>query len=291
MRGRVGRGFWMVVVGEVIALLVGALVLTGPLNASDAVIVWVSVVVGVHFIALAAVWHQPFYDTLGVAITICGVAALVAAAAGASTAVIAVIGGVSPGFLLLGSAYRPILRRTRALDAFVTWPRPHCVSPKCRPVHRRSQRARTADRARRLAEPPPSKAAHYRVAVPGEARSGRPAVRAGSATSARHSSSGPLRSVPNAPLPRILPRNFAARAGMSQHTADSTPLVSRHNSTRQHGATPLGSDLIPRCRVRDPGGPPVTHVLRPAMPPWWGASWWMRIVSGRSPSPGSHWCR
>ena len=25
--------------------------------------------------------------------------------------------------------------------------------------------------------------------------------------------------------------------------------------------------------------------------PWWGASWWMRIVRGRSPSPGSHWCR
>jgi hypothetical protein len=111
VRRRFGRGFWIVVVGEVSALLLGALVLTGPLNAGDAVIAWVSVVVGVHFIALAAVCHQPFYDTLGVAITICGVAALVAAAAGASTAVISVIGGVTPGFLLLGSAYRPILRR------------------------------------------------------------------------------------------------------------------------------------------------------------------------------------
>jgi hypothetical protein len=109
-KGRFGRGYWTVVAAEAIALLTGAFVLTGPLDAGDAVIAWVSVVVGVHFVALAAVGHQPFYNALGVAITICGVAALAAAALGASTTVIAGIGGVAPGFLLLSTAYRPTLR-------------------------------------------------------------------------------------------------------------------------------------------------------------------------------------
>ncbi len=108
--GRFGRRFWYVVVGEVAALFVGAVVLTGPLHVGDAVIAWVSVVVGVHFIALAAVWHQPFYDALGAAITACGLAGLAAVALGASAAAIAAIGGVAPGFVLLGAAYRPIVR-------------------------------------------------------------------------------------------------------------------------------------------------------------------------------------
>ncbi len=108
--GRFGRGYWCVVSGEVVALLAGAIVLTGPFNAGDCVIAWVSVVVGLHFIALAAVWHQPFYDALGAAIAACGVAGLAVGAFGASAAVIGAIGGVAPGFMLLGAAYRPLLR-------------------------------------------------------------------------------------------------------------------------------------------------------------------------------------
>ena len=108
--GRFGRADWTVVAVEIIALFVGALVVTGLFDAGDAVVAWVSVVVGVHFVALAAVWHQQFYDRLGVAIAICGSAGLGAAALGASAGVIGTISGVVPGFLLIGAAYRPIVR-------------------------------------------------------------------------------------------------------------------------------------------------------------------------------------
>ncbi len=110
---RFGRAYWCTVAGEVIAIVAGAVVLTGPLHAGDAVIAWISLVVGAHFFVLAAVWHQPFHDALGAAITTCGVAGLAAAVAGASAAVIATVAGLAPGFVLLGVSYRPIVRATQ----------------------------------------------------------------------------------------------------------------------------------------------------------------------------------
>lgn len=98
-----GRGYWVVVVVEVAAIVVGARVLSGPAGLPDGVVAWISVVVGVHFVALAAVWRLPFYRILGAAIALCGVAGLVAAGAGASNAVVAGTGGVIPGALLLVS--------------------------------------------------------------------------------------------------------------------------------------------------------------------------------------------
>jgi len=63
----------------------------------------VSVVVGVHFVALAAIWRLRVFHLLGAAIALCGVAAVTAAAIGASSAVIDVVGGVLPGVLLLAA--------------------------------------------------------------------------------------------------------------------------------------------------------------------------------------------
>jgi hypothetical protein len=103
--GGFGGGFWLVVVGEAVAIVAGAAVLNGPAGLARAVVAWVSVVVGLHFVALAAVWRLPLLRYLGVAITLCGAAGLTAAFAGAPTAVVGLTGGVLPGVLLLTAGY------------------------------------------------------------------------------------------------------------------------------------------------------------------------------------------
>jgi hypothetical protein len=106
------RGYRLVVVGEVVAIFVGIALLRGPLDLSRGVIGWVSFVVGLHFIALARVWPVPFFTALGAAIAVCGAAGLVAAGAHASAAAVALIAGVLPGVILLGSGYAGALGRT-----------------------------------------------------------------------------------------------------------------------------------------------------------------------------------
>ena len=88
------------------------MVLRGPAGLPNAVVAWVSVVVGVHFLLLAAIWRLRLFRHLGAAITLCGVAGLTAA--GAPAAVIAVAGGVLPGVLLLAAAYQGATRAGQA---------------------------------------------------------------------------------------------------------------------------------------------------------------------------------
>ena len=106
------RGYRLVIAAEAGALVVGIALLRGPLHAPNAVIGWVSLVVGAHFAGLAKVWHTPLFNLLGAAIAACGLVGLVAAGAHASVAAIAVIAGVVPGGLLLASAYAGVLGRT-----------------------------------------------------------------------------------------------------------------------------------------------------------------------------------
>lgn len=103
-RSGFGSRYWLVVAGEVAAIAAGAATL-GPAGLGHALVAWASVVVGVHFVVLAAIWRLQLFRRLGVAIALCGVAGLIAAAAGAPTAVIAGIGGVLPGVLLLAAGY------------------------------------------------------------------------------------------------------------------------------------------------------------------------------------------
>lgn len=97
-----GRAYWLVVAAEVIALFLGARVLNGPLDAPQAGVAWVSLVVGVHFFALAVVFGQRFFHWLGGVITACGIVGLVLAFTGAAEPAIALIAGVLPGAVLLG---------------------------------------------------------------------------------------------------------------------------------------------------------------------------------------------
>lgn len=61
--------------------------------------------VGVHFVALAAVFREPFFHWLGAAIAVCGLAGLALAGAGAAQPPITVLSGVVPGALLLASGW------------------------------------------------------------------------------------------------------------------------------------------------------------------------------------------
>ncbi len=99
------RGYWMVVGVEVVALFGGLRLINGPLDIAEASVGWVSLVVGLHFVALAVVWRNPFVRWLGVAIAVCGAIGLALALADASVAAIAVISGIVPGFLLLGTGW------------------------------------------------------------------------------------------------------------------------------------------------------------------------------------------
>ncbi|QJY45827.1 hypothetical protein [Pseudonocardia broussonetiae] len=106
---RFTRGYWLVVLAEAVAIVVGAQVLTAlglpPLP-------WVTVVVGVHFLPLARMWSAPSLARVGVALALCGAAGLVAAVTGASPAVVALLAGVLPGALLLGGALLGATRPT-----------------------------------------------------------------------------------------------------------------------------------------------------------------------------------
>lgn len=104
-QGGFGGSYWLVVAGEAAAIVAGAVLLNGPAGLPRAAVAWVSVVVGVHFLALAAIWRFPPFRLLGAGIALCGAAGLTAAAAGAAAAVIAATGGVLPGILLLAASY------------------------------------------------------------------------------------------------------------------------------------------------------------------------------------------
>jgi len=108
-RAGFGRSYWLVVAAEVVALAAGLLLLEGPLDRPQAAVAWVSLVVGLHFFALARIWKEPFFRRLGGAISLLGAAGLAAASASASEAVIATVTGVAPGVLLLLAGYRGAL--------------------------------------------------------------------------------------------------------------------------------------------------------------------------------------
>lgn len=111
-----GRGYLLVVAAEVIVGTAGLVVINGPLDAPDASLPWIALVVGAHFFGLAAVWRYPFLRWLGAGIAMCGVGGIVVAILSDSAAPIAVIAGVIPGVLLLGGAYLVVLGHAAGAD-------------------------------------------------------------------------------------------------------------------------------------------------------------------------------
>jgi hypothetical protein len=100
--GGFGKGYWLVVAAEVLAIAIGLAVLNGPLATPQAAVAWISFVVGAHFFALAVVWKQSLFHLLGAALVLCGALGLVLAATGSDMSAIDLVGGVLPGAILLG---------------------------------------------------------------------------------------------------------------------------------------------------------------------------------------------
>jgi hypothetical protein len=103
--GGFGSRYWLIVALEAAGIVVGSAALRA-VGLGSATVAWVSVVVGIHFVALAAVWRLSLFQRLGTAIAVTGALAIVAAAAGAGNGWVAGIGGVLPGALLLWAATR-----------------------------------------------------------------------------------------------------------------------------------------------------------------------------------------
>ena len=70
--GMFGRGYRLVVIAEVVAIVLGVVVL-GRLGLSLAVLPWVAFVVGVHFVALGRVWRQASPAWVGAVVAVCGI--------------------------------------------------------------------------------------------------------------------------------------------------------------------------------------------------------------------------
>ena len=112
---RFSRGYWVVVGAEVAAFIIGNAVLSGPLGRPEAVLPWVTTVVGVHFLVLARVWRTASIAWQGAALSACGVLALVLAFSSAGPVAIATVAAVVPGFLLLAGSWWGVLAIKRGL--------------------------------------------------------------------------------------------------------------------------------------------------------------------------------
>ena len=109
-----GRGYWVVVGVEVLALVVGLVVINGVLGVPRFAVAWVALVVGVHFVVLATVWRMPMFRVLGLVMTGCGLLGFVLGAATSSVAAVQLVSGVCSGaalFVAAGSAV-PVRRGT-----------------------------------------------------------------------------------------------------------------------------------------------------------------------------------
>ena len=111
------RGYWLVVAGEVAAFVVGNALLSGPLDLPEAVLGWVTTVVGVHFVVLARLWQAPSLAAVGGALTLLGLLGIGLALGGADRETVGVAAGVAPGLLLLAACWWGALDERRSLAA------------------------------------------------------------------------------------------------------------------------------------------------------------------------------
>jgi hypothetical protein len=96
----VDRRYWLIVALEAVALFGGLAVINGVLHRSAVAVVWVALVVGVHFFGLARIWHLPLYHLLGAAMTVLALAGLLIHGLGGPAAMVGLVAGVGSGAAL-----------------------------------------------------------------------------------------------------------------------------------------------------------------------------------------------
>ena len=92
--------YWLIVALEAGALFGGLAVINGVLHAKAVSVVWVALVVGVHFFGLARIWRMPLYHWLGAAMAILSLAGFLIYALGGSAAIVGLVAGVGSGAAL-----------------------------------------------------------------------------------------------------------------------------------------------------------------------------------------------
>jgi hypothetical protein len=107
-----GVAYWVVVAAEVVVGLLGLLLFNNVLDWPVANVPWIVLVVGVHFVLLARVWHEQSIQTLGVALSVLGVVGFVLAALDISVSGVRLVAGVGAGVIILGGAWWAALQST-----------------------------------------------------------------------------------------------------------------------------------------------------------------------------------
>lgn len=99
-----GRGYRLVVLAEAVALFGGVQVVVRLLDAPRYAIAWVCFVVGVHFVALGALWRVTRFQVLAAVLVALSFAAVLVGASGGSDAAVRLVAGVGAGVVLLAFA-------------------------------------------------------------------------------------------------------------------------------------------------------------------------------------------
>lgn len=107
-----GRGYWAVVAAEVVALLVGLVVIEYVIRAQNLTVAWIAIIVGIHFFALGVVWKAAVLHVVGAALTLLGVAGCLVYAAGGPAWLVGLVSGIASGLVLYASAARSLITGT-----------------------------------------------------------------------------------------------------------------------------------------------------------------------------------
>jgi hypothetical protein len=108
-----GRGYWVIVAAEVVALVAGLVVIEYVIKADTLTVAWIAFVVGVHFFGLGVVWKAAVFHVIGVALALLGVAGCVIYAASGPGWLVAVVSGVVSGLVLYAAVARQLISGTR----------------------------------------------------------------------------------------------------------------------------------------------------------------------------------
>lgn len=103
------RRYWLVVAAEAAALVAGMVMINQVFAAHELTVAWIAVVVGVHYLGLAALWEVRAFVVVGVELALLGAAGFALHAGGASNVAVAAVSGIGSGVALYLAVARSLL--------------------------------------------------------------------------------------------------------------------------------------------------------------------------------------